>query len=214
MTEYAITVDKLVKKYAKATVLENISIKFEKGKIHGIIGRNGSGKTVLLKCICGITPITQGEIMVKDKKVGINKINTEDVGVIIESPGFIDGISGFKNLDFLYQLTHRRNKEVIEGVMRKMELDPKSRKKVGSYSLGMKQRLGIAQAIMDDPDILLLDEPTNGLDRNGVEKFHKLLLEFKAEGKTILIASHNSADIELLCDTVCELDHGHLVVNE
>ena len=98
--------------------------------------------------------------------------------------------------------------------MRKMELDPKSRKKVGSYSLGMKQRLGIAQAIMDDPDILLLDEPTNGLDRNGVEKFHKLLLEFKAEGKTILIASHNSADIELLCDTVCELDHGHLVVNE
>lgn len=206
-----IKVENVVKKYKETLALGGVSLDFEKNKITGIIGRNGSGKTVLLKCICGLTEVTSGSITVDGKVVGRDIEIPKSMGVIIETPGFVNEFSGIKNLELLYSLRNKPDKEKLSGVMELVGLDPKSKKRVSKYSLGMRQRLGIAQAIMENPDILILDEPTNALDKHGVDEFRQLLLKLKSEGKTIIIASHNSADIELLCDVVYELDGGKLV---
>ncbi|MCD8118828.1 MAG: ATP-binding cassette domain-containing protein [Lachnospiraceae bacterium] len=209
--EYIIEVSNVKKYFRETKALDDVSISFERGKIHGIIGRNGSGKTVLLKCICGLTPVTSGAVLVDGKRVGKDVEIPKNIGALIEHPGFIREYSGLANLKFLAGLTGKIDTEKLSELMESVELDPKSRKKVSRYSLGMQQRLGIAQAIMDDPDILILDEPTNGLDNRGVGWFREMLLKKKEEGKTVLIASHNSADIELLCDTVCEMDAGKIL---
>ncbi len=206
-----IKVENVVKKYKETLALGGVSLDFEKNKITGIIGRNGSGKTVLLKCICGLTEVTSGSITVDGKVVGRDIEIPKSMGVIIETPGFVNEFSGIKNLELLYSLRNKPDKEKLSGVMELVGLDPKSKKRVSKYSLGMRQRLGIAQAIMENPDILILDEPTNALDKHGVDEFRQLLLKLKSEGKTIIIASHNSADIELLCDVVYELDGGKVV---
>ena len=192
-------------------VLKNISISFEKGQIHGIVGRNGSGKTVLFKCICGLMHPEEGVILVNGKRVGRDVDMPEDIGAIIEAPGFLPNYSGYKNLRFLANIRRKIGKEEILSVLKTVGLDPESRKHVGKYSLGMRQRLGIAQAIMEDPEILILDEPMNGLDNAGVQDIRALLLELKAQGKTILLASHNHEDIAALCDTVHEMDGGVLL---
>ena len=191
-------------------VLKNVSISFEKGQIHGIVGRNGSGKTVLFKCICGLMHPEEGVILVNGKRVGRDVDMPEDIGAIIEAPGFLPNYSGYKNLRFLANIRRKIGKEEILNVLKTVGLDPESRKHVGKYSLGMRQRLGIAQAIMEDPEILILDEPMNGLDNAGVQDIRALLLELKAQGKTILLASHNHEDIAALCDTVHEMDGGVL----
>lgn len=209
--KYIIEVSNAVKKYKETVALNDVTINFEKNKITGIIGRNGSGKTVLLKSICGLTKLTSGKIKVDGKVIGRDIEIPKSVGVIIETPGFINEFSGIKNLQILYSLNNKMDKAKLEDVMVQVGLDPKSKKRVSKYSLGMRQRLGIAQAIMENPDILILDEPTNALDKHGVDEFRELLLKLKGEGKTIIIASHNSADIELLCDVVYELDAGRLV---
>lgn len=206
-----IKVENVVKKYKETLALGGVSLDFEKNKITGVIGRNGSGKTVLLKCICGLTEVTSGSITVDGKVVGRDIEIPKSMGVIIETPGFVNEFSGIKNLELLYSLRNKPDKEKISSVMELVGLDPKSKKRVSKYSLGMRQRLGIAQAIMENPDILILDEPTNALDKHGVDEFRQLLLKLKSEGKTIIIASHNSADIELLCDVVYELDGGKVV---
>lgn len=206
-----IEVENAVKKYKETVALNDVSIEFQKNKITGIIGRNGSGKTVLLKSICGLTKLTSGRIKVDGKVVGKDIEKPKNIGAIIETPGFINEFSGIKNLEILYSLNNKPDKEKLEGIMCQVGLNPKEKKKVSKYSLGMRQRLGIAQAIMEDPDILILDEPTNALDKHGVDEFRELLLRLKKEGKTIIIASHNSKDIELLCDVVYELDGGRLV---
>ena len=208
--KYIIEVKNAVKKYKETLALDDVSINFERNKITGVIGRNGSGKTVLLKSICGLTKLTSGKIKVAGKVIGRDIEIPKNMGVIIETPGFINEFSGIKNLEILYSLNNKRDKAKLEGVMEQVGLDPKSKKRVSKYSLGMRQRLGIAQAIMENPDILILDEPTNALDKHGVDEFRELLLKLKSEGKTIIIASHNSADIELLCDVVYELDGGKL----
>ena len=190
--------------------MKNVSISFEKGKIHGIVGRNGSGKTVLFKCICGLMHPEEGVILVNGKRVGRDVDMPEDIGAIIEAPGFLPNYSGYKNLRFLANIRRKIGKEEILNVLKTVGLDPESRKHVGKYSLGMRQRLGIAQAIMEDPEILILDEPMNGLDNAGVQDIRALLLELKAQGKTILLASHNHEDIAALCDTVHEMDGGVL----
>lgn len=190
--ETCIEVQNVVKRFRDQVVLKNVSISFEKGQIHGIVGRNGSGKTVLFKCICGL-------------------MHPEDIGAIIEAPGFLPNYSGYKNLRFLANIRRKIGKEEILNVLKTVGLDPESRKHVGKYSLGMRQRLGIAQAIMEDPEILILDEPMNGLDNAGVQDIRALLLELKAQGKTILLASHNHEDIAALCDTVHEMDGGVLL---
>lgn len=209
--KYIIEVKNAVKVYKETRALDDVSISFEGNYIHGIVGRNGSGKTVLLKAICGLTKLTKGSIAVNGKIVGKDVEVPRNIGAIIETPGFIKEFSGENNLNLLYSLNHRADKEIVRGAMEKVGLNPKMKKRVAHYSLGMLQRLGIAQAIMENPDILILDEPTNALDKQGVEEFREMMLQFKNEGKTIIIASHNSADIEILCDKVYELDKGKLV---
>lgn len=204
-----IKIENVTKKFKENTVLNNVSINFEKGKIHGLIGRNGSGKTVLMKCICGFIPVTSGSITVRNKV--INKKNTpENIGLIIETPGFLPNYSGYRNLKFLADISGKANKNAIIRSIESVGLDPHSKKHVGKYSLGMRQRLGLAQAIMEDPDLLILDEPMNGLDKDGVKDMRDYLLKLKEQGKTMLIASHSAEDIEILCDTVCEMDKGVL----
>ena len=205
-----IEVQNVVKRFRDQVVLKNVSISFEKGKIHGIVGRNGSGKTVLFKCICGLMHPEEGVILVNGKRVGRDVDMPEDIGAIIEAPGFLPNYSGYKNLRFLANIRRKIGKAEILNVLKTVGLDPESRKHVGKYSLGMRQRLGIAQAIMEDPEILILDEPMNGLDNAGVQDIRALLLELKAQGKTILLASHNHEDIAALCDTVHEMDGGIL----
>lgn len=208
--ENVITVKSATKRFKEAVVLNNISVSFEKGKVHGLIGRNGSGKTMLMKCICGIVPLTSGEITVSGKVIGKDIDIPKNVGVIIETPGFLPGYSGYSNLKFLAAINGKIGKEEIRNAIKSVGLNPDDKKNVGKYSLGMRQRLGLAQAIMEGPDLLILDEPMNGLDKDGVKDMRQYLLDLKAKGKTILIASHSAEDIDVLCDTVCEMDKGKL----
>lgn len=205
-----IIVNNLIKRFGKTTVLSGVSVEFEQEKIHGIIGRNGSGKTVLMKCICGLTPITDGTVTVNNKKIGVDCEIIPNAGVIIETPGFLPNLSGYANLKNLASLTGKIGKDEIRAAISRVGLNPNEKKHVGKYSLGMRQRLGLAQAIMEDPDILILDEPMNGLDKDGVKDMRQYLLDLKSQGKTILIASHSAEDIDVLCDTVCEMDKGKL----
>lgn len=208
----AITVKNLTKKFKEATVLDNISVDFESGKVHGLIGRNGSGKTMLMKCICGIVPYKIGEIRVNDKIIGKDVDIPSNIGVIIETPGFLPNYSGFNNLKFLAKIKNKIGSDEIKSAISSVGLNPNDKKHVGKYSLGMRQRLGLAQAIMENPELLILDEPMNGLDKDGVKDMRRYLLDLKAQGKTILIASHSAEDIDVLCDTVCEMDKGRLAV--
>ena len=194
----------------KTNILKNITVSFDEGKIHGLIGRNGSGKTMLMKCICGFIKPTGGEITVDGKRVGKDVDFPKNMGIIIETPGFIPYYSGYKNLKLLAGLNNKISKQEIKKSMEQVGLDPDLKRHVKKYSLGMRQRLGLAQAIMENPKILILDEPFNGLDKDGGADMRKYLLELKERGKTILIASHSSEDIEILCDTVCEMDKGVL----
>lgn len=194
----------------KTNILKNITVSFDEGKIHGLIGRNGSGKTMLMKCICGFIKPTGGEIMVDGKRVGKEVDFPKNMGIIIETPGFIPYYSGYKNLKLLAGLNNKISKQEIQKSMEQVGLDPALKRHVKKYSLGMRQRLGLAQAIMENPKILILDEPFNGLDKDGVADMRRYLLEFKGQGKTILIASHSSEDISVLCDTVSEMDKGVL----
>ncbi|MDE7230557.1 MAG: ATP-binding cassette domain-containing protein [Oscillospiraceae bacterium] len=205
-----ISVNGLVKRFGKNTVLNGVNVEFEAHRIHGLIGRNGSGKTVLMKCICGLTPITGGTVTVSGKRIGKDCEIIPNAGVIIETPGFLPNLSGYSNLKNLAALNGRIGKDEVRAAISKVGLNPDEKKHVGKYSLGMRQRLGLAQAIMEDPEILILDEPMNGLDKDGVKDMRQYLLDLKAQGKTILIASHSAEDIDVLCDTVCEMDKGIL----
>lgn len=205
-SEICIHVKDATKRFKENIGLDHVSINFERNKIHGIIGRNGSGKTVLFKCICGFMKLDSGVITVNGNPV--KPLATQDIGVIIENPGFIASMDGFRNLKLLASVNHKISKENIRETMRTVGLDPDSRKHISKYSLGMRHRLGIAQAIMEEPEILILDEPMNGLDRQGVIEIRELLMRLKEKGKTIILSSHYAEDIEVLCDTVHEMDGG------
>lgn len=165
---------------------------------------------MLMKCICGLVPITKGTIIINQKQIGKDIQIPDNIGAIIETPGFLPSYSGYQNLLFLSKVKGTISKEQIKQSIRKVGLNPEDKKPVGKYSLGMRQRLGLAQAIMENPELLILDEPMNGFDKDGVSDMRKYLLNLKEQGKTILIASHSTEDIEILCDTVCEMDKGVL----
>ena len=205
--DVVIQVNNVSKKFKSQVVLKDITLQCRKGRIYGFVGYNGSGKTVLFKCICGLLYVDEGEIRVNGEKIGHEMIKA---GIIIEEPAFLGNESGRKNLELLYMLRHKRDKKRIADVMQMLGLNSESKKTVRQYSLGMRQRLALAQALMEDPDILILDEPMNGLDRDGVNEIRQLLLKLKEQGKTILLASHNKEDIEVLCDEVFEMEHGKL----
>ncbi len=208
----AISVLEVSKSFGEDEVLHAVSREFETGKIHGIVGNNGSGKTVLMKCICGFLLPTKGRVLVGGKQVGRDMDFPPDVGVIIETPGFLPNLTGVKNLELLASLRRRVDRPAIRQVIERVGLDPDMKKPVGKYSLGMRQRLGIAQAIMENPSLLILDEPFNGLDKTGAAQMRALIAGLREQGKTILLASHNQTDIDELCDTVCEMDAGYLTV--
>ena len=182
-----IKLEHVSKQFSEEQVLKDVCFEFQEGKIYGIVGNNGSGKTVLMKCICGFLNPSSGKILVNYKEIGKDVDFPEDIGVIIETPGFLPNLTGMKNLEILASLQHKIGKERIQEVL---------------------QRLGIAQAVMEDPSILILDEPFNGLDKKGVKQMHELILSLKGERKTILLSSHSQNDIDVLCDTVCEMDAG------
>ena len=208
MGDIVIRVEGVYKRFGTDTVLKDVSRSFERGRIHGIVGNNGSGKTVLMKCICGFLIPTEGEVIVNGKRVGKDVDFPPGLGLIIETPGFLPNMTGVKNLEILASLNKKIGLEQIAAAIRRVGLDPLMNKPVGKYSLGMRQRLGIAQAIMEEPALLILDEPLNGLDKHGVREMRQLIKGLKEQGKTILLASHNQGDIDELCDTVCEMDAG------
>ena len=210
-TNSFIQVNDIVLRFKKDILLDHVSYQCEQGKIHGIVGRNGSGKTLLMKCICGFIRPNEGHIYVRDKEIGKDIDFTPDTGIIIETPGFIPYYSGYRNLKVLAAINNRISRKDIENAMYQVGLDPTMKKRVATYSLGMRQRLGIAQAIMEDPSLIILDEPFNGLDKHGVEEIREYFLSLKKKGKTILLTSHNTEDIEYLCDTVVEMDHGKFI---
>ena len=203
-----IRAENLSKTFSGRSVLDKVSFSCKEGEIIGFVGYNGCGKSVLFKCICGFLKPDSGEIHISlpDGKKNI----CGNAGIIIEEPAFLRNKSGMKNLEFLYGIRNKSNRKYLEEVMRKVGLEPNNRKSVGHYSLGMRQRLAIAQAIMENPPILILDEPMNGLDKRGVEEMRSLFLKLKEEGKAILMASHNKEDISVLCDRVYEIDGGNL----
>ena len=205
-----VRVDRVTKKFGSEVVLKETTMAMSRGKVYGIVGNNGSGKTVLMKCICGFLPVTSGSICVGEKYIGRDTDFPESLGLIIETPGFLTEYTGKKNLEILADLNRKISAGEIRRVLQRVVLDPDLKKPVAKYSLGMRQRLGIAQAIMEDPDFLILDEPFNGLDKRGVADIRSILLDLKRRGKTILLASHNSGDIDLLCDEVYEIDAGIL----
>ncbi len=205
-----IEVDRVHKKFKNTEVLKGVTLRCESGKIYGLVGYNGSGKTVLLKCICGFLNYEEGEIRINEKKLGRELTMLPSAGIIIEEPSFLRRWDAYHNLKFLYTICNQNDKAHLCQVLRLVGLDPGSRKPVGKYSLGMKQRLAIAQAVMEDPDILILDEPMNGLDKNGIQQMRELFLDMKRKGKLILLASHNKEDIDVLCDEVYEMENGRL----
>lgn len=209
--DYAVQIKKVTKRFKDTTALNQITVSFEKGRIYGIIGRNGSGKTVLFKCICGLMEVTDGKIVVLGQQIGDGLRVPKGVGAIIETPGFLPNISGYRNLYYLASLSGKPDKEKIQEAIQLVGLDPNSRKTVGHYSLGMRQRLGLAQAIMDDPELLILDEPMNGLDNEGTKQMRKFLMDLRSQGKTIILASHSQEDIATMCDSVYQMDAGVLM---
>ncbi len=207
--EKTIRLKNVSKQFQSEKILKDINIEFEENHIYGIIGKNGSGKTVLLKIIAGYLKPSHGEVYVMDKKIGVDIDFPDSMGLIIETPGFLLQYTAYQNLEYLAKIRNRINRNEIIDAIRMVGLDPTSRKKVGKYSLGMRQRLGIAQAIMEKPDIILLDEPMNGLDKKGIVQVKQLLCELKEQGKTILMTSHYAEDLEI-CDKILEMDAGTL----
>ena len=177
-------VSKVIK---KAKVLDNVNLELTSGKVYGLKGKNGSGKTMLMRVICGLISATEGTVEIDGKILGKDMTFPDSVGVLIENPAFIGNYTGFKNLKVLASIQNRVDDEHIREVIRQVGLDPDLKRHVRKYSLGMRQRLGLAQAIMENPKILILDEPFNGLDKDGVKEMREYLLSYKEQGKTILI---------------------------
>lgn len=207
MSDY-IQLTNISKTFGKQTVLQPLTMGFEEGMIHGIIGRNGSGKTVLMKMILGILQPTTGTVIVGDKRIGKDVDFPESAGAIIETIEFIPYMSAYQNLADIAAMRGNLSKTQIKEVLEMVGLGNVGRKHVSKFSMGMRQRLAIAQAVMESLKLLILDEPMNGMDEKGVEEMRRLILARKAAGTTIILSSHNIEDIRILCDQVYRIDAG------
>lgn len=203
-----IIIENLSKTIKNNKILDNVNLTFENGHVYGLVGRNGSGKTMLLRAICGLIFPDSGKVIIDGKQLHKDISFPESCGIIIENTDLLPNFSAFDNLKMLSEIKNTANDNIIKSAIKSVGLDPDSKKKVKTFSLGMKQRLSIAQALFEDPDILLLDEPTNALDEDGVNDVRRILLEQKKKNKLIIIASHNKEDISLLSDTVISVSNG------
>lgn len=203
-----IEIRNLSKSFGNTPVLKDVNLKFEEGHIYGFNGRNASGKSVLFKMICGFLKPTAGTISIDGKIIGKDIDFPEKCGIIIETPGFIDDITGFKNLKILASIKNEIDDNKIKETMKLVGLDPQDKKAVKKYSLGMRQKLALAQAIMEDPSILILDEPMNSMDVESVEIVREILLALKKSGVIILVSSHIKDDLEILCDEIYTIKDG------
>ena len=207
----AVEVEHVTKIIKGQTVLEDVSCRVGCGEIAGLVGRNGSGKTMLLRILCGLVHPNEGQVTVLGQRVAGDRL-PDGVGALIEHPGFLPQYSGMANLRLLASIQGRIGLPQIAAAMRSVGLDPDSRKPVRAYSQGMRQRLGIAQAIMEEPQLLLLDEPANGLDAEGAQRLHELLLDLRDRGTTIILASHVEQEVHALCDRIFVMERGRLSV--
>ncbi len=209
-----IKVEKLRKDFKNNTVLNNITLNFESGKIYGLCGRNGSGKTVFLKLLCGLYMPSSGHVLYDDEEITLDNNYKFKIGALIENPKFFNDLSGYDNLKVLVDIRKEIGKTEILDSLKDVNLLPEKDKKFGKYSLGMKQKLGIAQVLMENPNVLILDEPFNGIENMTVKKIKKILLENKKNKKIIIISSHIKEDLNELCDQIFYFDNGNVFFNE
>ena len=204
----SIEVNKLTKKIGSATVLSDVSVKMENGKIYGLKGKNGSGKTMLMRAISGLISPTEGEVIIDGKVLGKDMSFPQSIGVLIENPAFLPTYSGFDNLKMIASIKNIISDDEIKSVITRVGLNPEDKKKYKKYSLGMKQKLGIACAIMEKPDIIILDEPVNAVDEEGLRIIREVLDELKKEGKIIILACHDKEELFFLSDEIIEIENG------
>ncbi len=205
-----IEVKEYTKKIKDKTILSNINLNFESGRIYGLHGRNGSGKTMLLRAISGLILPTSGSVFIDNKQIGKDIEFPENIGIIIENMKMHDEYTAFDNLKILAKINHKADDSDICKALEVVGLNPNDKKKIRAFSLGMKQKVNIAQAIMENPKLLLLDEPTNALDEESVNRVRNLLLDMRDNGTLIIIASHNREDLDMLCNEVIEIHEGQI----
>lgn len=192
-------------------VLEKINYRFRGGRIYGLYGKNGSGKTMLMRAISGLIFPTEGKVLIDDKELRKDIDFPESIGVLLENPNFLNHYTGFNNLKLLAAIKNRISDDDIKNYLEKVGLDSNDKRKVKKYSLGMKQRLGIAAAIMENPDILLLDEPFNAIDENSYDLIRNIIKEFKIAGKIVIIANHDFEELNILCDEIIKMSNGRII---
>lgn len=211
-------VENVTKIYGKKTVLDNVSFSIKEGEIVGLVGPNGAGKTTVMKIITGLTPKYEGNVYIGNENIKNklkNKTKTKNVGCIIETPGFYPSLTGEENLKFFAELSGLEDLSEIEEIVESLGLQNAMKKKVGSYSLGMRQRLGIAQAVLTYPPLLILDEPTNGLDPNIIPEIRKFIINIAKNKKVaVLISSHILSELEIMCDKIVFIQKGKIIVPE
>jgi ABC superfamily ATP binding cassette transporter, ABC protein len=205
-----IEINNLCKYISGNLILDDINLNLKNACVYGFVGRNGSGKTMLFRAICGLITIDQGEIIIDDKKITDNDI-TQNIGLLLENPSFLNGLSGFNNLKMIASIRNIVDDKRIDEVIEIVGLSQARNKKFEQYSLGMKQRLAIANVIMEDPDILIFDEPTNAIDEEGIVVLKKIIKKEREEGKLILLASHEKEIIEELCDDIYYMKEGKII---
>lgn len=211
---YYLKVENLSKEIKNTRILNNINLNLNKGKIYGFRGKNGSGKTMLFRALCGLIKPTEGRVEIDGQVLGENISFPESVGVVIEYPGFLPNLSGYENLKLISEINNKVGAKEIKEIISAVGLDPEDKKKFKKYSLGMKQRLGIAQALMENPELIILDEPTNALDSDAVLLIKELLIKMKNNNKLILLASHDKEELEVLSDEVFYIENGSIVNHE
>ncbi len=206
-----IKITHLSKKIKKAVILDDVNMELESGRIYGLKGKNGSGKTMLMRAICGLITPTNGTVEIDGKILGKDISFPESIGVLIENPSFISNYTGMKNLQVLASIQKHIGDEEIRNTLELVGLDPDDKRTFKKYSLGMKQRLGIAEAIMERPDIVILDEPINALDESGATMIREILHNLRNEGKLIILACHDTEELNFLADEIYEIAEGRIV---
>ena len=206
-----IEIQNVTKRIKDATVLDGVSLTMQSGTVYGLRGKNGSGKTMLMRAICGLILPTEGTIAIDGEVMGKDISFPRSVGALIETPAFIPGYTGLRNLQILASIQKRADQAQVEEAIRRVGLEPSDKRKYKKYSLGMKQRLGIAAAIMEKPDLIVLDEPINALDEKGVELVRQILHEEKARGALIIVACHDKEELDFLSDEIFVMENGRVV---